>query len=433
MRIKKIVKKVVVFLGVCVPAVIVGQDVSQDIQVKAVHNAKVRLAVCVASDAQQELKEVAHIIKNDCMFSGQFEVSTVAVPAINDVNEERMLSVLCERGYILALYLVYKSDLEIEWRLYDTASKTMIEKRVYSKRGASRRWWGHHLADLIWPVLTGQDGFFSSRIAYCKEVKLPGKKKVQHICVADYDGANEQTIVDTPTVNLAPRFNRDPHNQLLFYSESTNRNIRLMHIDMKSRKRGVASNFDGVNMLPSFCADGTKVAYCASKGAGNCDIYYYQKGSVKQLTHDGSNNISPVFNDDGTQIFYCSDRNGGVPQLYCYTLSSGSSVALTKGPGAAYCPAYCAKRRQLAYCKKAKKIMQIFVYDETLKTHTQLTFNAGDKDECAWSPCGNYLLYGTERQDQSRIACFNLLTRQERFITPPGVQCSYPTYSFLVD
>ncbi|GAH05844.1 unnamed protein product, partial [marine sediment metagenome] len=77
------------------------------------------------------------------------------------------------------------------------------------------------------------------------------KKSYKHIYVADYDGSNEQLLVSTPTVNVTPRWNNDPANPLIFYSEHTNENVRLMVADMKGRRR-IVSNFDGLNMLSSY-------------------------------------------------------------------------------------------------------------------------------------------------------------------------------------
>lgn len=102
--------------------------------------------------------------------------------------------------------------------------------------------------------------------------------------IADYDGSHEQLLVKTPTINIAPRWNADTSNPLLFYSEYTNTNVRLMVVDMKGRRRPVI-NADGVTMLPSFTKDGKKVVYCSSRGNGNCQLYYYKKNILKRIAY----------------------------------------------------------------------------------------------------------------------------------------------------
>ena len=95
-----------------------------------------------------------------------------------------------------------------------------------------------------------------------------------HIYIADYDGSNEECIVQTPTINVSPRWNNDGKRPLLFYSENTNSNMRMMAVDLH-KKRVVASNFDGLNMLPAFAPDGKSVIYCATRGDANCHLYHW--------------------------------------------------------------------------------------------------------------------------------------------------------------
>jgi len=76
-----------------------------------------------------------------------------------------------------------------------------------------------------------------------------------------------------------------------------------------------------------------------------------------------------------------------------------------------------------------KGIMQLFMYNTVNKEHTQLTFDESNKDECSWSPCGNYLLFATQRGLKSRIAMLQIHTKETWFVTKPTEICSYPTWS----
>jgi len=192
---------------------------------------------------EKMLFEVADGIKKDLEFLGQYDV---VVERLLSVRKKSEMADWFEHGYELALFMNVNSDGAIEWRLYDTAQAAMLRgKKTHGNTYAQS---GHTIADEVVDTLTGAPGFFSTKIAYCKDVKV-GKKKVKHVCVADYDGGNERVLVTTPTINLAPRWNRDPFNPILFYSESTNENIRLMTVGMQGQRK-IASNFDGLNMLP---------------------------------------------------------------------------------------------------------------------------------------------------------------------------------------
>lgn len=396
-----------------------GLAQSLAINVEAVHHEKMKLLLGVI-DAQGCLSEVASYIKKDIEFSGQFDV---VITSFNCVHTKHAIKKLFGQGFPLALFVNHIDDGKaIEWRLYDTIHATMIRGKKYTKRGTVVRGWAHNIADMILPELTGQEGYFSTKIAYCKET---GTARIKHIYIADYDGSHEQLLVNTSTVNVAPRWNRDMSNPLLFYSECTSENIRLMLINMK-RQRYVASNFDGLNMLPSFSKDGTKVVYCASRGNGSCQLYYYEKGIFRKLTHRG-NNVSPTLSDDGSKVFLCSDFKTGRPHIYCYDLKTNEMTSIVDD---GYCvsPSYSEKNNKIAYVKRVNRIMQIFLYDMVTHEHAQLTFNNGNKEECSWSPCGNYLIFSVTDNGTSKIAMMSLLTNEYRILTAQG-NCSYPSWS----
>ncbi|MGB8367165.1 MAG: hypothetical protein WCD44_02295 [Candidatus Babeliales bacterium] len=373
----------------------------------------------------RELNELAAIIKKDLCFSRQFSVD---ITIFKKKPAKKTVKKLFKQGYLLAIFINFDNSKNsvIEWRLYDTAQAMMVQGKKYTKQESYLGGWAHNITDMIWPVLTGQEGFFSSKIAYCKEILTKAGGVTKHICVADYDGSNEQVIVNSPTVNIAPRWNKDITNPLLFYSEHTNTNVRLMVVDTK-KKSHIASNFDGINMLPTFSKDGKTVIYCASRGDGSCQLYQYEKNKLKRLTNNMGNNISPSFGDNEI-IYFCSDFQTKKPQIYAYNLQKNEFQQLTEG---GYCtsPDYCAKTGKLVYTKMVNGLMQLFIYDSKTKNHTQLTVDAGNKHECIWSPCGNYILFATDYAYKSRIAFLSLLTKERRFLTPADKSCDYPSWS----
>ena len=392
-------------------------------------HAKLKLLLVMVGEQKQELKNILDVVKKDLEFSGQFSVD---IELAEHVAHKKEVAGLFTRGYSLALFFnATDSNDGIEWRLYDTTQIVMLKGSKAQKRGMVLRGWAHNVSDAVWLALTGQEGFFSTKIAYCKEVSIKRKKKVNHVCVTDYDGSNEEPLDSKSTVHVALRWNKDRKNPLLFYSEFTNSNVRLMAVNMH-KKRRVASDYDGVNMLPAFSGDGKRVVYCASRGKGTCQLYCYDKGELKKITSNQGNNVSPTFSDDGSKIFYCSDYQTGAPQIYCYDTDRNVQVCLTDG---GYCasPSFCGKQNRVAYSKIVNGIMQLCIYDLITKEHTQLTFDAGHKEESSWSPCGNYLIFSVEQGAKSRIAMLNLITNDRQYITPPSAICSYPAWSNVYD
>jgi len=392
-----------------------------DMQVSTTKHAKMKLLIALPNEHSEELKKIAETLKRDFSFSGQFEVSVATVDALRTKKDIKDWG---SKGFPVMIYL-FASSKGIDWRLYNTIGGNMLTGKKYKKQGTVVRGWAHAIADMVWPELTAQQGFFSSKIAYCKQIERDDKQNYKHIYIADYDGSHEQPLVHTPTVNVGPRFNKDPRNCLVFYSQFTNENIELKVADMHKRHRSI-STFDGVNMLPSFSEDGKKVAYCASKGTGNCQIYYFENKKLIKITDNEGNNISPAIANDGKKIYFCSDVQR-CPSIYCFDRDTQSLKRLTAG-ASSMSPAYCPAHDQLAYCKKVEGEYQVFTYDCQKHQHQQETFGHGHKSECCWSPCGNYILYATERKQKQYLETVHILSKITRPLVLSG-NCTYPAWS----
>lgn len=368
-------------------------------------------------------------LKKDLSFSGQFTISDTMM---DHVPTKSFFTGVAQEGYPLTLIIEKKNADTVIWRLYDTALCSMVKGQTHTKKEKNDLGWAHALSDTLWPELTGQPGFFSTKIAYCRAVRLPHKKgDCRYICVADYDGSNEQKLVTTPTINMAPRWNRDVKRPLLFYSEYTNKNIRLMTVDMQGRRR-IASNFDGINMLPSFSGDGKRVVYCASRADGNCHLYYFENKNLKRLLSAEGNHVSPSLSADGSHMYFCSDYETGKPHIYRYDFDTQKPMRITHH-GSAMAPSYSSAARKVVYSQFVGNVVQLFSYDEVTGKHTQITFDKGNKDEASWSPCGNYLLFSVDEGSRARIAQLNLMTKERRYLTSSTDDCTYPAWSDRYD
>ncbi len=404
------------------------------VEVRALSRAKVPL-VCVADTSDSLVSSIVDRLKQALGFSNQFDV---VVRTASGSISKKYLKELYAQGYCLALIVSRVSNDRLEWRLYDTLKPKMVAGKTADRQGNEIDWWALHIANNVWPELTGTPAFFTTKIAYSKQVSCRSGTHYKHICVADFDGRHEQVLVQTPTINIVPRWNSDSSNPLLFYSEYTNANVRMMVVDTHKRRR-IASNFEGINMLTTFSGDGKKVVYCASRGDGNCQMYYHTDGVFKRLLYtdprsgkslsDG-NNVSPSLSLQGDMVYFCSDFQTHLPQIYCYDIASSQVTRITDG---GYCasPNYCHATGKLAYTKKVDGVMQLCTYDTKTHAHTQLTFDVASKDECSWSPCGNYILFAAEADDRSRVFVYSMLTKDVLPITPPHIDCSYPSWSPL--
>jgi TolB protein len=309
----------------------------------------------------------------------------------------------------------------------------MIDGKKFLAAHKAPRDAAQNVADFIWGAMMGRLGSFSSKIAYCRQKieKKRGKDRVyKQILLSEIDGSNERILIDLPTVSFAPRWNQNPEVPVLFYSENTLSNVRLMMSNMFGKRRVVCS-FDGLNMQPAFSEDGNEIVFCLSKD-GSSQLYrsYLSGGGRKyiRLTHNKSNNFAPCFVDKKTIVFV-SDYKTRSPQIYFMDIKTQEITPITsKGYNA--CPSYCKAKNQIVYSKMMSGKMQLFVYDCASKKHEQVTKGSTfSNEEPTWSPCGNFIAYCANEGFNGRIARLNMVTKRKSYITPKSWNCSYPSWS----
>ncbi len=386
-----------------------------NVNARAKKHAAIPLLLVVPQQDKQ-LSLIAHQMQKDLSFTQQFNAQAIETDK-KEFNRWR-------DRYPIIISLV-KNDVGIAWGMYDATQRKVVKDGLIKNKKHDRAW-AHALADDVWQALTGSPGFFSTRIAYCKEVKGE-KRRLKHVCIADFDGSNEQVLVDTPTINIAPRWNADLRKPLVFYSEFTDKNVRMMYVDMK-KNRHIACDFDGVNMLPSFSQDGTKAVFCASKGKGHPQLFYIDQGKVRQLTNNSGNNFCPALNEDGNIIYFCSDCNLQRPSIFTYDLKK-NSLSRIANTSSSESPSYCPQNKKLAYCRSIKGVMQICTYDIQNNKHQQLTFDADAKQGVSWSPCGNYLVYVVQKGKQSLMHMMNVPSKRVFALCQNKGTMSYPAWS----
>src|SRR5579872_1195855 len=376
------------------------------------------ITIMILDKTDTQLADVARCIQKDLQFTDQFSPT---IAHVTKKNLKNSMQQLCDTGIALALCLS-NSARAIEWRLYDTMSCTMLQGKKYKKHALPLRAWAHNITDELYKTLTGNDGYFSSRIAYCKDSKNSKGNTVRKLYVADVDGSNEELLVDLATITVGPRWH--PAKAEIYYSEYADTNVELMSVCMDKTRTPVA-NYEGINMLATFSPDGHAMAYCASHGSGSSQIYLRKDGKLKQCTNNSGNNTSPIFIDND-HLCLCSDVQTGNPQIYIANIQTGHVQRITTG---GYCtsPSYCAHNNKIVYHKMIHGTMQLMLYDCATKRHTQLTKTAGNKHEASWSAGGMHLLFAHETNTQtSRLCSLNLVTNKTKYITAAQEKCSYP-------
>lgn len=411
---------------------LVSDEVASDLQlsVQVKKTKKVTIGLITLGQVDSNLKHcVARLVK-DLEWNGQ---SVIEQKNLKDLKYEQDLTQLFEKDIAVAVIVTQEKN-GYAWRLYDLASAQMIAGKKIEQGSDTLAYVAHTMADQLWPQLFGVQSSFRSKIAYSKQIwrKKHGREKpYKQIWIADFDGSNQKLFIDTPTVSFAARWNIDPTCPLLFYSENTLSNVRLVVNNMFG-KRKIICSFDGLNMQPTFSDDGKKIVFCLSKD-GSSQLYLSLIDEVtgtrhfERLTFNSGENIAPCFVDK-THVAFVSDYKTGKPQIFILDLKTKVVEQLTDN-GYCACPSYSPVRKQLVYSKMVGSVMQLFLYDFKNKTHTQLTDSPGSKEEGCWSVCGNYIVFGLNQGMDSRIAQFHLPTKTIRYLTKKEDNCTYPTCS----
>jgi len=405
------------------------QEETVHVAVKALEHQKMHIFLGYVGDATDELKEVAKIIASDFQMTDQ---CSLKVKHFETLQKKSDIKKLFEHNYYIAIFISQEKN-GFSWRLYDTEQAEMIAGKKYEKRGSILRGWAHNLADQIWPEFMGMPGCFSSKIAYCRQlwVKHNGRDKVyKHIYIADADGKHVRPLIEIPTVCLAPRWSNQSEDPILFYSENTLSNVRLVMANMYGKRRTICS-FDGLNMLPAFADDHKNIVFCLSKD-GSSQLYnsYLDATHTRifdRMTQNNADNFAPCYINDHT-VAFVSDYQSKHPGIYQIDMKSLKITPIATD-GYCACPAYCKANNKLLYSKMMGNSMQIFTYDCATKVHEQLTTGSESKEEGSWSPCGSFIIFAARSHGASRIARYNLLTGRMQYLTPASENCTYPAWS----
>src|SRR3712207_5135985 len=95
--------------------------------------------------------------------------------------------------------------LQVDVRLYDVAAERPLEGRRFTATPDNWRRVAHKVSDLIYERLTGQKGYFDTRVVFVAE-SGPKTKRVKRLAIMDQDGHAPSFLTDGSELVLTPRF-----------------------------------------------------------------------------------------------------------------------------------------------------------------------------------------------------------------------------------
>ncbi len=294
------------------------------------------------------------------------------------------------------------NSLEVKFRVYDVFAGQELGNGLRFK-GTADGWrrMAHKVADAVYSRITGEGGYFDSRVVFVSETG-PKNDRKKRLAIMDYDGANLQYLTDSSTIVLAPRFS--PTGDKVLYTSYETGFPRVFILDVGSVQRRVLQDQAGtMSFAPRFAPDGKSVLMSITQN-GNTDIYSMaiNGGQARRLTSSPSIDTAPSFSPDGTQVVFESDRSGS-QQLYIMPAGGGEPKRISFGQGRYGTPVWSPRGDLIAFTKQNKGRFHIGVMRTDGSEERLLTASFLDEGP-SWAPNGRVIMFTRETQGASGSA-----------------------------
>lgn len=281
----------------------------------------------------------------------------------------------------------------VEFRLWDVFSQEQLTGMAYMTTPENWRRIAHIISDEVYKRITGEDGYFDTRVVYISE-EGPPNRRIKRLAIMDQDGANHRYLTPPGTLVLTPRFS--PTAQEITYMSYKNNRPRVYLYNIDTGRQELLGNFPGMTFAPRFSPDGNKVIMSMSQN-GNSDIFVMDLPTrrTQRLTTNSAIDTSPSFAPDGRQVVFESDR-GGSQQLYVMDSNGGNVRRITFGNGRYGNPVWSPRGDLIAFTKMLKGKFYIGVIRPDGQGERLIT-SAYHVEGPSWSPNGRVLTYFKEQ------------------------------------
>ena len=318
--------------------------------------------------------------------------------------------------------------IRVDFRLWDVASEQQLIGKSFTTTKNNWRRIAHVVADAIYERLTGDKGYFNTRVVYVSETGR-ATRRIKRLAMMDQDGENHKFLTDGRNLVLTPRFS--PNMQKITYLEFVGNSPRVYMLDLDTNRRQVLGNFPGMTFAPVFSPDSSKVLLSyANHGSTNIYEMNIKTRKTRQITYGSAISTSPSYSPDGSKIVFNSDR-GGNQHLYVMNADGSDVERISFGKGRYATPVWSPRGDYIAFTKMVNGAFYIGVmYPDG--TGERILADGYLVEGPTWSPNGRVLMYF--RQDRGspvRLYSIDLTGYNERRIVTPA-EASDPAWSPLL-
>src|SRR6188508_947463 len=317
--------------------------------------------------------------------------------------------------------------LKVEFRLWDVSSGQQLNGQQYFTAPDNWRRIAHIVSDQVYERLTGEKGYFDTRIVFIDETG-PKERRVKRLSIMDQDGANVRYLTRGEDLVLTPRFS--PSTQEITYMSYGQGDPRVFLLNIETGQREIVGNFPGMTFSPRFSPDGQRVIMSLQQG-GNANLFVMDLRSKQttRLTDTPAIDTAPCYSPDGSRICFESDR-GGSQQIYVMSANGGAAQRISFGEGNHSTPVWSPRGDYIAFTGQARGNFAIGVLKPDGSGERLLTEGFHNEGP-TFAPNGRVLMFFRDVGQGPALYTIDISGRNELKVPTPSF-ASDPAWSPLL-
>ncbi|MEL6373665.1 MAG: Tol-Pal system beta propeller repeat protein TolB [Pseudomonadota bacterium] len=388
-----------------------------------------------AGPDQQFAGQIADIVSADLKRSGLFAPIDRAAFLERDLTPDRAPRFVNWRPLNAQALVVGQAErrgdqVVASFRLWDVFSGRQLTGQRFTTAAANWRRLAHLIADQVYERLTGERGYFDSRVVFIDE-RGPKDRRSKRLAIMDQDSANLRLLTDGRELVLTPRFS--PTRQEITFTSYRRNRPEVVLMDLTSGRRTRIGQFNGTTFAPRFSPDGGRLVFSLEQnGLTNVFEMELRSRRARQLTNANSIDTGPCYAPDGRRIVFESDRDRG-QQLYVMNADGTGARRISYGSGRYSTPVWSPRGDLIAFTKQAGGQFLIGVMKPDGSGERILTEGFHNEGP-TWAPNGRVLMFFRETRGARggpRLHSIDLTGYNEQRVSTPSF-ASDPAWSPLL-
>ena len=351
---------------------------------------------------------IFEVISNDLNSSGLFR--KISNKAFLQNEEEVFFQPLFKDWSLIDANLIISGKIKINgeklfvniklWDVY--REKLILSKKIEGKNNKKWRVLAHIVSNLVYERITGEKGYFDTRLVYIAE-KKNASNITKKIAIMDYDGKNHEYLTNGQNLVITPRFS--PDGKKIAYLSFSKKKPTVYLLDIITKKEKTLGDFSGMSFAPRFSPDGKKITFSLTKkGSSNIFVQDLNNNDIIQITKNRHINTSPSFSPDNKSLVFSSDRSGK-QNLYIKKVDNSmreKAKRISYGEGNYATPAWSPRGDYIAFTKTYRNEFYIGLIKQD-GSGERIISKGYLTESPSWSPNGRTLVFNKITKKNNRL------------------------------